>query len=102
MAKVTDPFAMTNVLSTVGIVAILINSLIVVRYGRRRVIMTTGLILCGILQLIIAITYDKNPGAKTTGQVLVGLSSLYLASYNVSPPSMNGPVAPVLQTYPDC
>lgn len=84
MAKVTDPFAMTNVLSTVGIVAILINSLIVVRYGRRRVIMTIGLVTCGILQLIIAITYDKNPGAKVTGQVLVGLSSLYLASYNVS------------------
>lgn len=50
---------MSCVLSTLGLVAIIINSLIVVRYGRRRVLLTTGLIICCILQLIIAIVYDQ-------------------------------------------
>lgn len=84
MAKVSNPFAMTNVLSTIGLIAIITNSLIIVKYGRRRVLLMTGLILCGILQLIVAITYDKKPGTKTTGTVIVALSSLYMFSYNVS------------------
>ena len=82
MSKVSNPFAMSNVLSTMGILAILLNSLIVVRYGRRRVIITTGLILCGIFQLIIAIVYTKDPGTSTTGQILVAFTCLYMMSYN--------------------
>ncbi|KAF2262924.1 monosaccharide transporter-like protein [Lojkania enalia] len=82
MAKVSNPFAMTNVLSTIGLLAIISNSLIIVKYGRRRILLMTGLILCGILQLIIAITYDKKPGTTTTGTVLVALSCLYMFSYN--------------------
>lgn len=84
MANVEDPFAMTCVLSVVGLSALVINSFIVVRYGRRRILLMSGLLLCGILQLIIAITYDKKPGAIVTGKVLVGLSSIYMMSYNVS------------------
>ncbi|EMR68716.1 putative general alpha-glucoside permease protein [Eutypa lata UCREL1] len=61
MAKVSNPFAMSCVLSTVGLAALVANSLIIVRYGRRRVLMTNGLVICGVLQLIIAIVYDKNP-----------------------------------------
>lgn len=87
MAKVADPFAMGCVLSAIGLFAIALNSLIVVRYGRRRVLLMGGLGTCGILQLIVAIVYDKNPGATTTGQVLVGLSCLYMMSYNVSGPA---------------
>lgn len=83
MAGVKDPFAMSCVLSTLGLLALMMNSLIVVRYGRRRVLLMTGLTTCGILQLIIAITYSKNPGTNTTGKVLVALSCLYLMSYNV-------------------
>lgn len=83
MANVSDPFAMSCVLSTVGLVAIIANSLIVTRYGRRRVLLISGLLSCGILQLIVAVVYDKNPGAKITGQVLVAFSCLYLMSYNV-------------------
>ncbi|KAK7954086.1 hypothetical protein PG996_014972 [Apiospora saccharicola] len=82
MANVSDPFAMSCVLSTVGLVAIFANSLIVTRYGRRRVLLMSGLVTCGILQLIVAVVYDKNPGAKVTGQVLVAFSCLYLMSYN--------------------
>ncbi|KAI1878492.1 hypothetical protein JX265_000424 [Neoarthrinium moseri] len=82
MANVSDAFAMSIVLSVTGLLAIFINSLIVVRYGRRRVLLMGGLIGCGILQLIIAIVYDKNPKATVTGQVLVALSCLYLMTYN--------------------
>jgi hypothetical protein len=84
MAKVPNAFGMTCVLSAIGLLAIIINSCVVVRYGRRRVLLLNGLVICGVLQLIIAITYDKNPGTKVTGQVLVALSSLYMMSYNVS------------------
>lgn len=82
MAKVSNPFAMSNVLSCIGIIAIIANSLIIVRYGRRRVLLMTGLLLCGILQLIVAIVYDKQPGTKSTGTVIVALSCLYMFSYN--------------------
>ena len=84
MAQVKAAFAMTCVLSAVGLLAIVINSLIVVRWGRRRVLIINGLIWCGILQLIIAIVYDKMPGQVVAGRVTVALSSLYMFSYNVS------------------
>lgn len=82
MAKVSDPFGMSCVLSTIGLLALITNSLIVVKYGRRRVCLMSGLITCGILMLIIAVTYDKHPNEKSTGRVLVALSSLYMFSYN--------------------
>ncbi|KAK3903686.1 general substrate transporter [Staphylotrichum tortipilum] len=82
MSKVPNPFGMSNILSAMGILAIIFNSLIVVRYGRRRVIIMTGLALCGIFQLIIAVVYEKNPGTKATGQVLVGFTCIYMMSYN--------------------
>ena len=82
IAKVSNPFAMTNVLSCIGIIAIIANSLIIVKFGRRRVLLMTGLLVCGILQLIIAITYSKKPGTKDTGRVIVALSCLYMFSYN--------------------
>lgn len=83
MSKVSNPFGMSNVLSTMGIAAILFNSLIVVRFGRRRVILMLGLGLCGLLQLIIAVVFDKHPGTASTGRVLVALTCLYMMSYNV-------------------
>lgn len=82
MSRVSDPFAMSNILSAMGILAIFFNSLIVVRYGRRRVIMMIGLGLCGIFQLIIAVVYDKQPGTPSTGRVLVAFTCIYMMSYN--------------------
>ncbi|KAF2471153.1 monosaccharide transporter-like protein [Lindgomyces ingoldianus] len=82
MAKVSDPFAMTNVLSTVGLLAIITNALIIVKFGRRRVLLMSGLMICGVLQLIIAVVYHEQPGKKTTGKIIVALSSLYMFSYN--------------------
>ncbi|EOA88554.1 hypothetical protein ACJQWK_02089 [Exserohilum turcicum] len=82
MAKVADPFAMSNVLSAISIVAFIANSLIVVRYGNRRVLLMTGLLVCGLLQLIIAVVFHKKPNAKSTGKVTVGLTAIYMFSYN--------------------
>jgi hypothetical protein len=82
MAKVDNPFGMSNVLSTAGLVAIIINSLIVVRYGRRRVLLMTGLIGCGFIQLIVALVYQQQPGKASTGKVIVGLSCIYMMLYN--------------------
>ncbi|CAO2648349.1 Nn.00g076160.m01.CDS01 [Neocucurbitaria sp. VM-36] len=82
MAKVSDPFAMSNVLSAISICAFIANSFIVVRYGNRRVLLMTGLLVCGILQLIIAVVYHKQPGAHSTGKVTVGLTGIYMFSYN--------------------
>lgn len=82
MAKVTDPFAMSNVLSAISIIAFIANSLIVVRYGNRRVLLMAGLLICGMLQLIIAVVYHKAPNAKATGKVTVGLTAIYMFSYN--------------------
>jgi hypothetical protein len=86
MAKVQDPFAMSNVLSMAGMLAIITNVCIVVRYGRRRVLLFFGLITAGIFQLIIAVVYDHNPGAIVTGKVLVALSCFYMMAFNVSTP----------------
>ncbi|KAK4139490.1 general substrate transporter [Dichotomopilus funicola] len=82
MSKVANPFGMSNILSAMGILAIIFNSLIVVRYGRRRVILMTGLVLCGVFQLIMAVVYDKQPGTTSTGQVLVAFTCVYMMSYN--------------------
>jgi hypothetical protein len=82
MAAVPDPFAMSNVLSAISIFAFLANSLIVVRFGNRRNLLMTGLLVCGILQLIIATVYHVHPGAKSTGKVTVGLTGIYMFSYN--------------------
>lgn len=83
MAKVPNPFAMSNILSTMGILAIVFNSLIVVRWGLRRNIMMTGLTVCGILQLIIAVVYDKRgPSDPAAANLLVAFTCLYMMSYN--------------------
>ncbi|KAF5717056.1 monosaccharide transporter [Fusarium globosum] len=82
MAKVQDPFAMSNVLSMAGMIAIIANVCIVVRYGRRRVLLLCGLITAGFFQLIIAVVYDHNPGAIVTGKVLVALSCFYMMAFN--------------------
>ncbi|KAF4439877.1 monosaccharide transporter [Fusarium acutatum] len=82
MAKVQDPFAMSNVLSMAGMLAIIANVCIVVRYGRRRVLLLCGLITAGFFQLIIAIVYDHKPGAIVTGKVLVALSCFYMMAFN--------------------
>lgn len=66
-----------------GVVAILVNSALVTRFGRRRVFLIPGLILCGIAQLLTAVVYQASPGTTSTGQAVVGLAILYIFAYNV-------------------
>lgn len=86
MAGIGNAFENSCILISVGVVAILINSAIITRYGRRRVFLVTGLTLCGLTQLLMAVVYQVNPGAKSTGQAVVALAILYIFAYNVSVP----------------
>ena len=69
MAKVGSPFENSCILVAVGVVAILINSAIITKYGRRRVFLTIGMTVCGITQLIVAVVYDKQGASTSTGKV---------------------------------
>jgi len=82
MAGVGSAFENSCILTAVGVFVILVNSAIITRYGRRRIFLITGLLLCGICQLIIAAVYTVNPGTKSTGQVIVGMSVIYIIGYN--------------------
>ena len=82
MANIGNAFENACILTALGVVAILINSAVITRIGRRRIFMITGLILCGIAQLIIAAVYTVYPGTQTTGKVVVGLSVIYILGYN--------------------
>jgi len=100
MAKVSDPFAMSNVLSAASLTAILINAAIVVRWGRRRVLLMGGFALAAIFQLIVAVVYDKKPGQPSTGQVIVALSCLYMMAYNgmIGKPKPKSPPLPLSES----
>ncbi|KAF1849238.1 MFS monosaccharide transporter-like protein [Cucurbitaria berberidis CBS 394.84] len=82
MAKVGSPFMNSCILTAVGVLAIMVNSCIISKYGRRRVFLMVGLSLCGITQIIIAAVSHVNPGTVGTGKVIVGLSVIYICGYN--------------------
>lgn len=73
---------MAVVLVTVGVFAIIVNTLVITRYGRRRVFLIVGLCICGAVQLIIAAVYDARPTDKSTLNLIVGLSVVYILAYN--------------------
>ena len=82
MAGVGKPFENAVVLVTVGVIAIIINTLVITRYGRRRVFLFWGLIFCALTQLVLAIMYTVAPKAKSTLNGIVGISVVYILSYN--------------------
>jgi hypothetical protein len=57
------------ILTSVGVLAVMINSSVISKIGRRRVFLMTGLSICGIAQLIIAAVYHVQPGTVGTGKV---------------------------------
>jgi hypothetical protein len=81
MAAVGSPFENACILTGVGVIAIMINSAVVTRWGRRRLFLVTGMVICGFAQLIVAIVYDKKGPGKSTGKV--GPNS-YTSLWNVS------------------
>ena len=82
MAGVGKPFENAVVLVSVGVVAIIINTLVITRWGRRRVFLTAGLILCGVVQLILAAVYNARPKDPSTLKLIVALSVIYILGYN--------------------
>ncbi|RYP82355.1 hypothetical protein DL770_005614 [Monosporascus sp. CRB-9-2] len=82
MANVGNAFENSCILTGVGVAALLANSFIITRYGRRRRLMITGLLLCGVMQLIMAVIYTMEPGTQRSGKILVGLSVIYIVAYN--------------------
>ncbi|KAI1329521.1 MFS monosaccharide transporter-like protein [Xylariaceae sp. FL0255] len=82
MANVGNAFENSCILTGVGVAALIINTAITTKYGRRRVMMFFGLIICAITQLIMAIIYTIEPGTQRAGKALVGLSIVYIVSYN--------------------
>ena len=69
MANVGSPFMNSCILTAVGVLAIMINSCVISKIGRRRVFLMSGLTLCGITQIVIAAVYRGNPGSISTGKV---------------------------------
>lgn len=82
MAGVGDPFGNSCLLIGCGVAAIIINSFVTTRYGYRRVMLMSGLLLCGVCQLIIAAVYTVEPGTKKTGKLIVGFAIVYIVGYN--------------------
>lgn len=82
MANVGNAFENSCILTALGVVAILINIVVITRIGRRRLFLTIGLILCGFSQLIVAVVYTVHPSTQTTGKAIVGLSVIFIFAYN--------------------
>jgi len=82
MASVGSPFENSCILTGVGVAAILINSVVITKWGKRRVFLTIGMVFCGLTQLIVAIVYDKKGPSTSTGKVIVGVSVVYIVAYN--------------------
>jgi len=86
MAHVGNAFQNACILTALGVVAIIINSAVISKIGRRRVFLMVGMGFCGITQLIIACVYDADPNTSVTGKVIVAMSVLYIVGYNVCSP----------------
>ncbi|KAL1619831.1 hypothetical protein SLS54_006429 [Diplodia seriata] len=82
MAHIGDAFRNSCILTGVGVVAIVANTLVISKFGRRRNFLMVGMFLCGVTQLIIAVIYTVQPGTVSTGKAIVGLSVVYIVGYN--------------------
>lgn len=82
MAGVGSPFENSCILTGVGVVAIIINTLVITKFGRRRFFLITGLVICGFIQLAVSIVYTVAPGTKAAGKAIVALGVLYIVGYN--------------------
>lgn len=82
MAGVGAPFENACILTGLGVLAILVNTAIITRYGRRRLFLITGLLICGFIELIVAVVYTVKPGSPQASKCIVGLSVLYIVGYN--------------------
>lgn len=82
MAKVGNPFENSVILTSVGVIVIIINSCVISKFGRRRVFLMGGMFICGVTQFAVAAVYHVHPGTVSTGKAIVGLSVVYIMGYN--------------------
>lgn len=84
MAEVGNAFENSCILNGVGVFAILICVAIMPRYGRRRIFLTSSLIVCGLCQLIVAAVWTTRDPTQIprTGRIIVALSIIYIVSFN--------------------
>jgi SP family sugar:H+ symporter-like MFS transporter len=69
MAGIDAPFQNTCIMSGVSSFVLIVNGLIITKYGFRRMFLISGMILCGLAQLIMAAVYTAHPGTILTGKV---------------------------------
>lgn len=81
MAGVNAPFQNTCIMSGVSAFVLIVNGLVITKYGFRRILLTWGMVLCGLSQLIMAAVYTVHPGTILTGKVIVGCSIFNQISY---------------------
>lgn len=77
-----DAFTNSVALVAVGVVAVIFNSFIITRYGRRRVFLISGLLLCAAAMLVEAVAYTINPKSESVRKLIVGISVVYIFGYN--------------------
>ncbi|KAI8957309.1 putative maltose permease [Daldinia sp. FL1419] len=82
MANVGNAFENACILTGVGAAALGVTAILITKFGRRRLMMISGFISCGISQLIIAIIYTIHPNTESSGKALVGMSVIYIIAYN--------------------
>ncbi|KAK3620600.1 hypothetical protein LTR56_023313 [Elasticomyces elasticus] len=99
MAGVGKPFENSVALVAVGVIAIIINTCVITRFGRRRIFLISGLLLCAVTMLIIAAVYTVKPNADSTKNLIVAMSSstgflgawlaTFTAPYFINPDALN-------------
>ncbi|PCH08778.1 hypothetical protein PENOC_012960 [Penicillium occitanis (nom. inval.)] len=82
MANIGNAFENSCILSALGVVAIIVNSAVISKIGRRRQFLMIGMTLCGISQLITAVVYTTHPGTEGTGRAIVALAVIFIIGYN--------------------
>lgn len=72
-AGIGTPFQASVIMLAVGLVAILLNSAIITRFGYRRRMLITGMILCGLCQLLLGVLWDTRAVPLPSENTLNGL-----------------------------
>ncbi|PQE24887.1 general alpha-glucoside permease protein [Rutstroemia sp. NJR-2017a WRK4] len=82
MAGIGTPFGDTCIMAGIGSFVLILNSMIIRKYGRRRMFLGWGMTFCGLSQLIMAAVYTAHPNTNLTGKIIVGCTIIYLTFYN--------------------
>ena len=82
MAEIGDPFANSCIVVAVAVFAVLVQSLLMTHFGRRRVFLLVGFTVCGVTMLINAIVWTAQPNTESTAKVIIGILVVYILSFS--------------------